>query len=110
MWTIEIGVDAGANSLKRQAHGFVRDSGEPFEAQDVVGADDVSNLFCKGRGVGNFGAGDDEGFEFIVAVFMCVVVMVVAVVVIIVVMMVNLVPGIEVCFGTDTLAKEDVDG
>ena len=106
-----VGVDSGANCLQRKAHGFACDGGEAFEAEDVVGTDHVGDLFCEGGWIGDFGAFYHEGFKFIMAVFMFVVVVVVIIVVVVmVVMVVDLVTGIEVVFGTDALAEEDVNG
>ena len=47
-WAVKVGVDAGANGLQCQAHGFACDGGEAFEAEDIVGADHVGHLFCEG--------------------------------------------------------------
>gem|GEM_PF-5713273 len=57
-----------------------------------MGADDICDLFGKGRGVGDFRACDDEAFEFVVAMFMgvmVVVIMLVMMVVIVVVMVIR---------------------
>ena len=80
-----------------------------------MGADGVGDGLGKLCGIGNLGAGDDEAFEFVMAVFVVVMVMIVIVVVVIVfivvvVMVVNLVPRIEIGFGADALAEEHVDG
>ena len=73
-------------------------------------ADDVGDLLGEGGGVGDFEALNHEGLEFVVTVFvfMVVVVFVVMVVIIVVVMVVDFVAGVEVVFGGDALAKEDV--
>jgi len=102
---VEIGVNAGANGLQGQAHGFARDRNEAFQAQDAMGADDVGDLVGKGIGVGDFATGDDEAFKLIMAMFVFMVVVVMIVVIIVVmVMMVDLVTGGEIALRADTLA------
>ena len=75
-----------------------------------MGADGVSDLFREGARVCDFTARDNEAFEFIVAMFVCVVMVVIICVVVVVMMVVNFVTGFEVVFGPDTLAKQNIDG
>src|SRR6056297_1156411 len=110
---VEVAVDAGADGLKRQAHGFARDGGEAFEAQDVMGADHIGHLLGEPRRIGNLGPGDDETFEIVMVVIMVVMVVVVIVVVIIVVVVVvvmHLVPGLHIALGPHPLAQKHIDG
>ena len=78
-------LDWRANGLEREPHGFVRDGGKALEPKDTMGADHIGDLFGEGCGVSDFGARDDEALEFVVAVFMGVMVVVIVIMMMVVI-------------------------
>ena len=102
---VEIGIDAGADSLQCQAHRLAGNGHKTLETQDVVGTDHFGNLSYKCIGIRDFAACDDEAFEFVVAMFMRVV-MVVIVIIVVMVVVVHLMAAFQIAFRADPLAQQ----
>ena len=108
---IKIGVHAGANRLQCQTHWFAGDRRKALEPQDIVLADDVRNARGEISWVVDFGAHHNKAFEFVVAMFVCVVMIVIVIIIVVIVIIVimvvvmHLVAGLQIVLGPDALTQ-----
>lgn len=124
-WAIVICIDARPNGLQSHAHRAAFYGGKAFEAEDVVGADDLGHFFSEGISIRNLAQRDHKAFEsvmivvvmmvvmvimVIMAVIMIMMVIVIMVMVIIIVMMVvmHLTARVHVAFRANTLTQQHI--
>ena len=66
---VKIGVDAWADSLQRQPHGFPRDSDKTLKTQNIMDAYSVGYFFCVSHGVRDLAQCEDKTFKVVMIVF-----------------------------------------